>query len=39
MAKVKNYNEILEKILSDSWTLKHDDKDMIVMYHKRTLSF
>ncbi len=26
--------QILEKILSDSWTLKHDDKDMIVMYHK-----
>lgn len=26
--------QILEKILSDSWTLKQDDKDMIVMYHK-----
>lgn len=26
--------QILEKILIDSWTLKHDDKDMIVMYHK-----
>lgn len=26
--------QILEKILSDSWSLKHDDKDMIVMYHK-----
>jgi saccharopine dehydrogenase-like NADP-dependent oxidoreductase len=26
--------QILEKILSDSWTLKSDDKDMIVMYHK-----
>ena len=26
--------QILEKILSDSWTLQHDDKDMIVMYHK-----
>lgn len=25
---------ILEKILSDSWTLQPDDKDMIVMYHK-----
>ncbi|GEL10785.1 Saccharopine dehydrogenase, NADP-dependent [Flavobacterium glycines] len=25
---------ILEKILSDSWTLEPDDKDMIVMYHK-----
>ncbi len=26
--------QILEKILSDSWSLKQDDKDMIVMYHK-----
>ena len=26
--------QILEKILSDSWTLKPEDKDMIVMYHK-----
>lgn len=26
--------QILEKILSDSWTLQADDKDMIVMYHK-----
>lgn len=26
--------QILEKILSDSWTLSPDDKDMIVMYHK-----
>jgi len=26
--------QILEKILSDSWSLAHDDKDMIVMYHK-----
>lgn len=26
--------QILEKILSDQWTLKSDDKDMIVMYHK-----
>jgi saccharopine dehydrogenase-like NADP-dependent oxidoreductase len=26
--------QILEKILSDSWTLESDDKDMIVMYHK-----
>ena len=26
--------QILEKILNDRWTLKHDDKDMIVMYHK-----
>lgn len=25
---------ILEKILSDSWTLQANDKDMIVMYHK-----
>ena len=24
----------LQKILMDSWTLKHDDKDMIVMHHK-----
>lgn len=26
--------QILEKILSDSWTLAPEDKDMIVMYHK-----
>ena len=26
--------QILEKILTDSWTLQRDDKDMIVMYHK-----
>lgn len=26
--------QILEKILTDSWTLAPDDKDMIVMYHK-----
>ena len=26
--------QILEKILSDQWTLKPNDKDMIVMYHK-----
>jgi saccharopine dehydrogenase-like NADP-dependent oxidoreductase len=26
--------QILEKILSDSWTLEANDKDMIVMYHK-----
>ena len=26
--------QILEKILSDSWTLAENDKDMIVMYHK-----
>ena len=26
--------QILQKILEDSWTLAHDDKDMIVMYHK-----
>lgn len=26
--------QILEKILNDRWTLQHDDKDMIVMYHK-----
>lgn len=26
--------QILEKILSDKWTLGPDDKDMIVMYHK-----
>ncbi len=26
--------QILQKILMDSWTLKPDDKDMIVMYHK-----
>jgi saccharopine dehydrogenase-like NADP-dependent oxidoreductase len=25
--------QILEKILSDSWTLESNDKDMIVMYH------
>ena len=26
--------QILQKILMDSWTLKQNDKDMIVMYHK-----
>jgi len=26
--------QILEKILTDSWTLQAKDKDMIVMYHK-----
>ena len=26
--------QILEKILTDSWTLEAHDKDMIVMYHK-----
>lgn len=26
--------QILEKILSDSWSLEPNDKDMIVMYHK-----
>ena len=26
--------QILEKILSDQWTLAPEDKDMIVMYHK-----
>ncbi|HSD14158.1 MAG TPA: saccharopine dehydrogenase C-terminal domain-containing protein [Flavobacterium sp.] len=26
--------QILEKILSDSWALQPDEKDMIVMYHK-----
>ena len=26
--------QILEKILTDSWTLQADEKDMIVMYHK-----
>lgn len=26
--------QILEKILSEKWTLQPDDKDMIVMYHK-----
>ena len=26
--------QILRKILMDSWTLEHNDKDMIVMYHK-----
>lgn len=26
--------QILQKILMDSWTLKEDDKDMIVMQHK-----
>ncbi|MDT8347290.1 MAG: saccharopine dehydrogenase family protein [Flavobacteriaceae bacterium] len=26
--------QALEKILRDQWTLKQDDKDMIVMYHK-----
>ncbi len=26
--------QILQKILVDNWTLKNDDKDMIVMHHK-----
>ena len=26
--------QALQKILMDKWTLSHDDKDMIVMYHK-----
>lgn len=26
--------QVLEKILSEKWTLEADDKDMIVMYHK-----
>jgi saccharopine dehydrogenase-like NADP-dependent oxidoreductase len=26
--------QILEKILTESWTLQPEDKDMIVMYHK-----
>lgn len=26
--------QILQKILSDKWTLEENDKDMIVMYHK-----
>ena len=26
--------QMLEKILTESWTLQPDDKDMIVMYHK-----
>ena len=26
--------QILQKVLSDSWTLAEDDKDMIVMHHK-----
>jgi len=26
--------QILQRILMDSWTLKKEDKDMIVMYHK-----
>jgi saccharopine dehydrogenase-like NADP-dependent oxidoreductase len=26
--------QILQKILMDSWTLKQEEKDMIVMYHK-----
>ncbi|MRI01873.1 saccharopine dehydrogenase [Kriegella sp. EG-1] len=26
--------QILQEILEQSWTLNHDDKDMIVMYHK-----
>ncbi len=26
--------QVLEKILTDSWTLQPEDKDMIVMYHK-----
>ena len=26
--------QMLQKILEDSWAMSHDDKDMIVMYHK-----
>ena len=26
--------EVLQKILMEKWSLSHDDKDMIVMYHK-----
>jgi len=26
--------QMLQKVLEDSWTMAHDDKDMIVMYHK-----
>ncbi|MBC9797437.1 saccharopine dehydrogenase family protein [Sinomicrobium weinanense] len=26
--------QVLQKILEESWSLKEDDKDMIVMYHK-----
>ena len=26
--------QVLQRILMDSWTLKEEDKDMIVMYHK-----
>ena len=26
--------QMLQKILEDSWAMAHDDKDMIVMYHK-----
>jgi len=35
-AGIKNATpaQVLEKILTDSWTLQPDDKDMIVMYHK-----
>ncbi|RXP56594.1 saccharopine dehydrogenase [Lutibacter sp. HS1-25] len=35
MVELKNATpaQILEKILKDSWTLKKDDKDMIVMQH------
>ncbi len=35
MVALKNATpaQILEKILKDSWTLKEDDKDMIVMQH------
>ena len=36
MVKLKKATpaQILQKILMDSWTLKENDKDMIVMYHK-----
>lgn len=36
MVKLDNATpaQILQKILMDSWTLSHEDKDMIVMYHK-----
>ncbi len=32
--KVATPAQILEKILTDKWTLQEHDKDMIVMYHK-----
>ena len=31
---MQRLHKSFQKILSDSWTLQEDDKDMIVMHHK-----